>query len=422
MAERQGLYAARGGIIPRTEFRTSFTTPEGLGQTNIFMGHVTNTDLVNYTVDFVSQFDQIHILAIPISSDYQHSNNGDGFGAMPEVGAKCAVCWPGDSSPPFVLSFIMPHETILSTDAAPGTAPAGGTSAKGSTTLSDTSASYAGGRPVAKPGDLFIRGRDGNFLVLHRGGVLQIGSTELSQRIYVPLKNLMMDVAENYEMQNSGGSIRWGIQDGEGETQLPAEFTQTWRIYANENFADIRLATGRVHDPVPETDADGITDQQITGLGSTEPIVYELTLAKNGFNAQTGSPIPGAGNLVKLRFSFDRVANTFLRIDGNVGVLCRKRLRLRVKDEMEIFADNTFSMTVASDAKVQVGGNFEITAAITRFNGGTRPLASVGSQVSVALPPTLLMVSPTPPGFAPIPPGFNTAIGVVTSGISTLLG
>lgn len=419
MGVRQGMKGARGAVSPRTEFRSSFTTPEGLGKTNIFMGRVVNVDLVNYTVDVFSQFDQIRLLNIPVGSPYSHPNRGDGFTAVPEVGSKCAVCWPGDSSPPFVLAFVMPHET-LPLSGEEEEAPAG-TESRGSTNQAPTTASFAGGRARGKPGDMFVRGRDGNFIVLHRGGVLQIGANELAQRVYIPLNNLIMDFAENYALHNAGGSINWGIQEGEGDSKNPTEFKQTFRVYANDQYADIRAAVGRVHDPVPETDKDAITDAQRTGLGQTEPIVYELTLARNAFKAEDGSLLPATGNLVKLRFVFDRAGNTFARFDGNVGILCKKRLRLRVKEEMEIFADSTFAMNVASDAKMTVGGNFEVTAAVMRINGGDKPAAHVGSLVSVTLPPTLLMVAPTPTGYAPIPPGLNVTTGVVTSGKSNLL-
>jgi hypothetical protein len=415
----QSLMRGRGGRAPSSRFRSTFTTPEGLGKTDIFMGHVTNVDLVNHTVDVVSQFDQMRLLDVPVGSPYQHSNRGEGLTVLPEVGAKCSVCWPSDSSPPFVFAFVMPHETIP--DAGLADDGSNATGSRGSTNQAATAASYAGGRPVGKPGDMYLRGRDGNFVVLHRGGVLQIGSNELSQRIYVPLNNLVVDVAENYMMHNAGGAIRWGIQDGEGESQLPAEFKQTFRVYANEKYADIRIAVGRVHDPIAETDEDGITDQELVAVGKTEPVVYELTLARNGFSAEDNSQAPNVGNLVKLRFVFDRAGNTFTRIDGNVGILCKKRLRLRVKEEAEVFADSSFSLTVASDARIQVGGNFEVTAKVTRFNGGDKPVAHVGSQVSVTLPIGLLMAVPAPPGFAPIPPGLNTAIGVVTSGRSEIL-
>ena len=419
---RQGLKAARGARMPNTEFRSSMTTPEGLGKTDIFLGRVVNVDLVNYTVDVFSQFDQMRCFQIAVGSPYLHSNRGDGFSVMPEVGSKCAVCWPGDSSPPFVLAFVMPHETIPMATSPDAT---DGTTSHGSDNQAATAASFAGGRPVAKPGDMFVRGRDGNFIVLHRGGVLQIGSNELSQRIYVPLNNMVMDFAENYAMHTAGGSIKWGIHEGEGVTKLPTEYRQALRVYANDKYADIRIAAGRVHDPVPETDQDGITDQQMAfGSGSTEPIVYELTLARGGFNGEDGSLLPSTGSLVKLKFSFDRAGNAFLKFNGNVGVLCTKRLRLRVKQAMEIFADSTFNMSVKSDAKVTVGGTFEITGATVRFNGGKSPIATVGSSVTSTLPPNLLMVSPSPPGFAPISsmPMLMTITGSITSGDPTLLG
>lgn len=385
------------------------------------MGRVANVDLVNYTVDVHSQFDQISLLNIPVSSMYQHPNRGDGFTAVPETGSKCVVCWPGDSSPPFVLAFVMPHETLpLSGDAEE--APAG-TENRGSANQAPTAASFAGGRPRAKPGDMFIRGRDGNFVVLHRGGVLQIGANELAQRVYIPLDNLVMDFAEKYTLHNAGGSINWGIQEGEGETTNPSEFKQTWRVYANDKYADLRLAVGRVHDPVPETDKDAILDEARVEVGKTEPIVYELTLTRNGFKAEDGSLLPATSSLVKMRFVFDRAGNTFARFDGNVGVLCKKKLRLRVKDELEVFADSSFSLTVGAAARVTVDGNFEVTANVLRVNGGDKPAAHVGSLVSVTLPPNLLMVAPTPAGFAPLAtnPTMLTATGVVTSGRSTIL-
>lgn len=408
-----GMAAARGARKPRTEFRTSITSPEGLGDTDICLCRVINVDLVHYTVDVFSQFDQMRLFSVPIGSPYLHSNRGDGLSVVPEVGSKCAICYPGDSSPPFVLAFVMPHEVVPVTgdESTPE-----GTSERGSKNQGPSTASFAGGREKGKPGDIALRGRDGQFIVLHRGGVLQVGCNELAQRIYVPLNNLVMDVAENYSLQNSGGSIRWGIQEGEGETVLPTEYKQTLRVYANDKYADLRVGMGRVHDPVPETDDDGVTDQTFTGVGKTEPVVYEMALSKGGFKAENGALLPSTGSSVKLRFVFDRVGNSFLRVDGNVGILCKKKLRLRVKDDMEILADSGFSLSVANSAKVSVGSNLEITASVLRVNGGDKPVARVGDQVSVTLPPTLLMIAPAPPGFTVIPPGMNSTIGVITSG------
>ncbi len=417
---RQGVQSSHGGIAPRTEFRTSMSSPSGFGQSHVFMGRVVNVDLVNYTVDVFSQFDQLRLMNIPVSSPYAHPSRGDGVTVVPEVGSKCAVCWPGDSSPPFVLAFVMPHETIP--NAGDEEAP-GGTSERGSANQAPTNASYAGGRPKGKPGDMFIRGRDGNFMVLHRGGVLQLGANELAQRLYIPLNNTVMDFAERYNMHNAGGSINWGIQEGEGDTTNPTEFRQTYRVYANDKYADLRLSVGRVQSPVPETDKDAIGDMARAEVGEVEPIVYELTLAKNGFKAEDGTLLPNTGNQVKLRFVFDRAGNSFLRFDGHVGVLCKKRLRLRVKQEMEVFADSTFSLTVASDARIQADGNLTLVSPTVRINTGEKAVAHVGSLVTATLPMTLLVAAPTPVGFAPIStvPGMSTIAGVVTSGRADIL-
>lgn len=404
--------------MPRTEFRTSFTSPEGLGATDIFMCRVANVDLKNYTVDVYSQFDQMRLFSIPVGSPYLHSNRGDGASFMPEVGAKCAVCWPGDSSPPFVISFVMPHETVpLAGDSeAPG-----GTSERGSDNQSPTSASFAGGRPTAKPGDMSIKGRDGQYVTLHRGGVLQLGSTELSQRLYIPLRNMVLDVAENYAAYNAGGSIRWGIQEGEGESTLPTEHTQTYRVYANDKYADIRVSVGRVHSPVPDQDADAIVAQSLATVGATDSVVYEVCLAKNGFKGENGALVDNTGNLVKLRFVIDRAGNTFFRAE-NISVLCRKKLFLRAKEDADLTFESNLSVAVSGVCRISASKSLDITSSVIRVNGGNKPFARVGDQVSVTLPPTLLMVAPTPTGFAPIPPGLNTTIGVITSGLAGFLG
>jgi hypothetical protein len=394
IGERRGLGAPKGARAPATEFRTTMTSPEGLGRTDIFQGRVVGVDPVNWTVDVVSQFDQMRLLQIPVSSPYLHPNRGEGLWAMPEVGSKCVVCWPGDSSPPFVLAFVMPHET-----------ESGG-------------ASFSGGRPRSKPGDIVLRGRDGNQVVLHRGGVLQIGGSELCQRVYLPLTNLVLDFCERYALHNAGGSINWGIQEGAGQKSLGSEFSQTFRVFAGDKFADIRLARGKVHAPVPDTD----TDLQALGIGKSAPIVYELALAPGGFRAEDGGILSATASLCRLRFAFDRDGNGAVRIEGNVLIRCKKRLKLRVDLDADVEVGRGLSVSVGSDAKLTSGGTFEITGAVLRLNGGNKPVAKVGDNVVVLLPPGLLVAIPGPPGFAPLPPGLNSASGTILGpGTSTVL-
>lgn len=407
---------ARGARLPVTEFRSSMTTPEGLHKTDIFQGRVVNVDTLHWTVDVVSQFDQMLLADIPVGSMYQHFSRGEGIYVMPEVGAKCAVCWPGDSSPPFVMAFVMPHE-IEST--ASEEAPAGSES-RGDTDQSPVTASFGGGRPKAKPGDIIMRGRDGNQVVLHRGGVLQIGANELSQRVYIPLQNMILDFCENYSMHNSGGSINWGIQEGEGKNTLPSIRTETYRVYASDKYADIRVSQGKVHTPAPDSDT-GIQELEV---GKSDSVVYEFALSKNGFRAEDGGNIQATGANLKFRVIVDRAGNAAIRADGNVYIRCKKRLKINVGGDIEVIGGGNLNAQFSGSLKVNAEGVAELTAPTIILNGGDKPAARVGDTVTIPLPPQLLIASPNPPGFAPLVtnPLLLNASGVITGpGNSTVL-
>jgi hypothetical protein len=409
-AARQGIGA--GGVrVPFTEFRTSFTSPEGFSRTDIFFGRVANVDMVNWTVDIFSQFDQLRLLDIPVMSPYQHSSRGDGIYVMPEVGSKCAVCWPSDSSPPFVIGFIMPHEvnTLAANDEATS-----GTGDRADRNQAPSAANFGGGRPRAKPGDITMRGRDGNQVVLHRGGVLQIGANELSQRMYIPLGNLMMDFAENYAMHNAGGSINWGIQEGEGVEGNPTQQVQCYRVFANDKHADIRIVMGKVRQPVVDKESQMVTDLEQLEIAKDDPVVYELTLSRGGFKAESGTFANGTEANVKLRFFFDRAGGTAVRADGSILVRCKKKFRLRVEDDVDLYTKGGFFVDAEGDARLQAGGTLSLTGSSTILQGGEKPVAREGDQVLVPLPPNLAIMTPSGP--APIPPGTNAATGTILQG------
>ena len=248
-----------------SRFRSSWTQVEGHEPAKIVQGRVMNVNLVKWTIDVAAQFDRKKYFNIQVSSPYLHHSNGEGIYVVPEIGCTAMVCIPSDSAPPFVLCFVMAHQAIddSSTDAPSGT------SSHGTPTPNATDSSFAGGRPVAKLGDIWLRTRDDNFVILHRGGVLQLGATELAQRIYIPLNNQVMDVSENYSHHNAGGAITWGLQDGPSLSQFPCQYQHTMRVFANDQYADIRVSMGNVYTPMG--DPDGGTAASTAGI--TAPIL-----------------------------------------------------------------------------------------------------------------------------------------------------
>jgi hypothetical protein len=390
-------------------FRTSMTSQAGAVPAQIVQGRIVNINLVNWTVDVVAQFDRKRYFEVQVASPYLHHNRGEGLSIFPEVNSVCMVCVPSDSSPPYVLAFIMPHETV--TDASSDDAPAG-TRSHGAKSEFATDASFACGRPKAKPGDIFLRTRDNNFLILHRGGVLQIGATELAQRIYIPLGNLVTDISENYAHHNAGGSIVWGLQDGPSQTNFPAQYLHTFRVFANDKAADVRLAVGKVYSPVP--DPDGGTALAAAGVGQSadSPIICELVVAPKGFNVESGDVVDASvPKQTVLRFVFDRTGNTFLRCEGNLSFLIRKKLTITVNDDVTFSTTTHMSLSAKKGIDIDGGAYSHVKGDIVRLGRGTIAVACRGDLVR-----TTVTAVPFQIICAPIPAGSTAVVGTITFG------
>lgn len=363
--------------VPRpggTRFRTSFTHTEGLTPAYLVEGRIVNVNLVNYTVDVVSVFDRLIYTDIQVGSPYLHYSRGEGITVVPEVGAKCKVCLPSDSTPPYVQSFVMPNESADVDDEGGAGKP-----------------NYAGGRPRLKPGDIMLRGRDGNYVILHRGGVLQIGANELAQRIYLPLGNVIMDVSQDYVHHNAGGTVTWGVHEGPEQEDVPAEFCQTFRVFANSKFADIRVKAGKVRDPVPLTWAG---QQELEKAGIKDQIVYEVAVVRGGFNTETGA-LERSPEEAVLQFFFDQSGGAFLGTKGSLALKTAKRLHVQA-ESVHMDAAKEFVITAGAGFTVDTKGAAHIKGQVVRLGPGAKPVAVLGSIVQMTLPFTPVVGSPTP--------------------------
>ncbi len=386
-----------------SKFRTSFTHVEGHDPARVVQGRIININLVTWTVDVNGQFDRKKYFDIQVGGLYLHHSNGEGVYVFPEVGATCTVTIPSDSSPPYVSSFIMASETV--DDSAPDALA--GTTSHAQQPANTTNATYAGGRLQPKPGDIVMRTRDGNFVILHRGGVLQIGATELSQRIFIPLNNLVEDISENYEHHNSAGSIVWGIQEGPSQKQIPGQYMQTFRVFSTDQYADVKLACGKVFAPIPEPDggqnlAEAGVGQGDDGKGKN-PIIFEVTVSPKGFVAESGETASQAtiANSV-FKFTFDRKGNTLLRTEGNMLLQVDKKLTFKVAGDFEGHFGGNAQMTAGKGFDIDGGPYSHIKGKTVRLEAGLTPVARLGDQVILPLlvpaPVILTFSNPPTPG------------------------
>ncbi len=406
-----------------SKFRSSWTKPEGVFGTLVLECRVVNVNLPNWTVDCTSIFDRRRFFDIQVASPYMHPNNGDGIYCTPDVGAKCVVCIPSDGSAPFVMAFIMPPEQLPLTKEELNNPQEAFATQRGST--------YAGGRKRPKMGDIVMRGRDGNFCILHRGGVLQFGATELSQRICIPLGNLMTDISENYNHFNTGGSVNWGIVQGSPDEGQETEYKHTFRVFAGDEFADIRASFGKIHEPVPEPigDAGESSSMSQLGIATGAPVTFEFCMAPGGFETDNGTPTDDARGGTKFKIQFDRDGGGMIRAEGSVTMRVKKSLWITADEDLKLRGKrqvliesgegSSFLRMTGSDAvELGTGGG------VLTLNGGTKPVASVGSIVNIAITapvPILAQVLPPP---APPSPGFIMSgamfTGMVASGNPTI--
>ena len=278
-------------------------------------GVVASSNAQNMTVDWTAQHSGKLIAGVQVMSPYLHYNNGEGLSFIPEVGAICVLCWPSDEESPFVMGFITAPEIVgaVSSDVqqeaqdpdvenSDSMPPAQTTNSGGTTTPKTTDASYRAGRPVMNPGDIWLQGRDENFVILKRGGVLQIGATNIAQRVYIPINNYIRDFCENYELNTAAGSLSWLVHPVEKDPggNAPTEFTLLTREFAQDKNSSIKVSVGSLDsEPTADTKAAKTFIEVVIAPGNIDPSsskvsgdpAYVLRLSKDGYSysMQAGS-------------------------------------------------------------------------------------------------------------------------------------
>jgi hypothetical protein len=219
-------------------------------------GRIVNVNIRDWTVDVVSEHGDKKFFDIQVMAPYLHFANGEGMYCMPEVGALCWVCKPSDGSfgAAFILGFQAPHD--------------------------ETEDSFRNNRQSLNPGDMMMKTRDENFIILRRGGVVQVGSTPMAQRMYIPIGNAIRDFCENYELHTVAGDLTFlnarteETTDGNVTTQMALGV----REKARDPHPIANLTIGSHGEGDPTTLWLGITE---SGEDSAE-LKIELKMTKEG--------------------------------------------------------------------------------------------------------------------------------------------
>jgi hypothetical protein len=217
----------------------------------VFKARVLSVDRTRFTVDVVGENNE-HFTGIPIQTGYVGSS-GQGSFWMPEANSIVYLCQPSDSHTPFLMGgCALPKEQAEDEDAQDD---------------------YRQSRPVLNEGDQMVASSsDGNFIVMRKGGVLEVGGSQTCQRLYIPLTelgNFIRDFCQNYELVTTGGSLSWTTRRGDeahgGGTKTPAEFSLQIKEFTGEESV-INLKLGRIKEEDGQKLVGGLSDQVIASL------------------------------------------------------------------------------------------------------------------------------------------------------------
>lgn len=311
-------------------------------------GRIINVDMAHWTADVLTKNAQRQLIDLQWANPYFHFAGGEGIYVMPEVGARVQTCMPSDSSP-FILCFM----TTFEREATNSSDTTGGATASLQPDDAESGdnpqeVTYRSGRPKMEQGDIMLRTRDGNDIWLHRGGVLEIGSTLIARRFYIPLLNYIRDVCENYEMRSLAGEMSWTVtrSDQNASGNAEAVFTLAPRNYAQDEFATVFVQIGHVDD----------TNR------------LRLTIAPNAINPATGE-VDG-----------DAVYELLIDEEGALTATVASDQTVHIQGELSETVDGSVTQEYGSDHSQSVGGNqsievsgtheLEASSSTERLSGG----------------------------------------------------
>lgn len=319
--------------------RTEGKALSKLDDVRIEYGRIINVYPERATVDFRSEMSEQYRYDIPYGLPYFEQIEGTGITFNPEVGTTVICCTTSDSRS-FILAFIP----------------------------TDEDGSFQGGRPTGVPGDISITGKDGNFVHIRRGGVIQIGAKPICQSVYLPVGNIIQHFSENFEIYTLAGELKLLVDRPEDSSEGKSKSSFNLKIKEFTN------------DPSEIVSLD-------IGASSNENIFTLVTRDKGGGTIKLNLTIDKSGNL-KLTLSKDLNINIKgdlkTTIDGETKINSTGNLEITSKQELKL---NSLTTTISSDTTTVVKSNgiLDLKGSQIKMNNGVFPVLRLSPDMGAFL-------------------------------------
>ena len=325
-----GMKPARGTIGGQTQ------SPSGMDRPGKFhLATITDVDFVNQTVA-VACDNHKEPSDVQVASLLSHPSHAGGVHVFPEVGARCYLFESADNSS-FILGFVQDPEQrtqrveddngeLLDID-------------------TDSGPNATGLREPLEPGDILLSTRDKNFVVVRRGGMIQISSTPICQRLYIPVQNVIRDYFVRYEGRSPSAAITMGPavtaladEDEDVLNETPCVVAYSFKSHAQDAQYAVEIRYG------------SLTDQSLDSRAGDGKHVFGAAKRSAGLGVLPSNN-PGALSVTIFSPDADAVRYTFqISREGDVLAI--------VAGDIHVEAGASLFVKVAQQAKLEVGTSF----------------------------------------------------------------
>jgi len=389
---------------------TTVTDSDILAPPSIVSGVILAVDPANYscTVAFASNHTRSNVSWL---SSAQHLNRGSGINVMPQPGDSCWGCFPADGSIPFILGFITRDGDDRPVESGE----------KGD-------ASYKGSRPNLKPGDIHLGTDDGNFVILRRGGMVQIGSSQVSQTVYVPIEGLIRSYFMKYHGFSPLGEVVWDhatIDQSTATTEatdIPVLLKFSCRDTLQDKQSSIEIRMGRLTEEMLDTSVDTNLLQEgkktsveflgekaevettslDQGDGDKEHMAGAAQASDGiGYSKYTsGSPsglfsmvLNPNGSGIKFSLQLDKSGAMFLRTESHLHVEAGDTAFLSAENRVRLETGKESSVDLSEDLKLAVQAYIIeiLKEGVININGNSVNLNASTGDVEVSAAKSIVM-------------------------------
>lgn len=340
-------------VVESNEHTEMSRTPDFIGDTRLEIGRIVDIHPERGTVDFRSEMTERYSYDIPYSYPYFDQIGGNGFTFNPEVGTT-AICLTTSEGRNIILGFIGVDEE----------------------------GSYLCGRQQGNPGDIFITGRDDNFLIIRRGGIVQLGSKPLCQTVYIPTNNIIQNFSENFELYTLAGEMKFSVARAEDQSDGHSKVLYSLNV---KEYAD---------DP-----KDGPIVSMKAG-SQPENIIFSIqTRDKGNGTIKATIKIDKDGTL-----TMNLEKNLVVKIKGDTKIETSGKTDIKSTEDLTIDSSanlklhgRTTSMKADTSSEIKSNGVMTIGGSITKIDAGLYPVLRMSPDMSALLAACVAVTKVPPP-------------------------